>query len=226
MSYESSTRLAYRSDARAADYQRYQKKAWTWGRLVTWREQRRIAGVLRAYTWTPADRVLDVPAGTGILADVLAGFPFSVVASDISREMMALGRHEYARDRLLGCLQGDITQMPFRPGSFSCVLTLGFLHRVPVDVKRSALREIASLSSRLVIVTCSVDTLGQRLKQRAIAWLRPRHVPAPCPVPLSDLVAECEAHGLRVARAFMVLPFLSSEAVLVLEKRDHAPVRA
>jgi hypothetical protein len=36
---------------------------------------------------------------------------------------------------------------------------------------------------------------------------------------MGELVAECEAQGFRVVRAFAVVPLLSAHAMLVLEKR-------
>lgn len=224
MNYDSDTKQAYRSKDRAAEYKRYHTRDWSWGRIATWREQQCLARVLRAYAWTPTDRILDMPSGTGILGHLLGTLPSRIVVSDISREMMMLGRGEYPQDRLMGCLQSDITAMPFASDAFACVMTLGFLHRVPPDVKRAAIREIARISSRLVIATCSVDTRAQRVKHRVLGWLRGRYLPAPCPAPLSEVIAECERQGLRLVRAFMVIPFLSAEAVLVLEK--PAPTRA
>jgi len=134
-----------------------------------------------------------------------------------------LGRQEYPTERLQGCLQSDITALPFPTDAFACVMTLGFLHRVPPDVKRAAIREIARVSGRVVVVTCSVDTRAQRVKHRLLNWLRRRHLPAPCPAPLHEVVAECERQGLRLVRAFMVIPLLSAEAVLVLEKDVSHP---
>lgn len=216
--YERDTLNAYRSSERAADYKRFHTKDWSWGRFVTWLEQRAIAQALERYEWTSSDKLLDIPCGTGVLGRLLYRFPFQIVASDISEEMMNLARPEYPADRLADSIQADITNTPFERGSFACVITLGFLHRVPFEIKREALREIAALSSRVVIVSCSVDTPLQRLKHAVLSRIKRNHVPAPCPAKMKDIVAECESQGFRVARAFMVVPLLSAHAVLVLEK--------
>lgn len=220
--YDTATLNAYRSARRAAEYRRHQTTEWSWARFVTWREQRALARELRRYPWTATDQLLDIPCGTGILGRLLQRFPFRIVASDISPEMMALARPEYPQDRLIDCVQADITRTPFPRGAFACVVTLGFLHRVPLEIKRAALREMAALSAKVVVATCSVDTPLQRMKKRLLSVLRPGHASAPCPISLVDLIAECEALGLRVVRAFMVVPLLSAEAVLVLEKRAAA----
>ncbi|MBI5630398.1 MAG: class I SAM-dependent methyltransferase [Elusimicrobia bacterium] len=218
MDYERSTRDAYLTSARAAEYRKHQTKDWTWARFVTCLEQRAIARELGRYRWSSSDQLLDIPCGTGILGKVLRRFPFKIVASDISSEMMSLAREEYPGGRLEACVRADITATPFPRGSFACVVTLGFLHRVPREVKRAALREISALSNRVVIVSCSVDTPLQRLKHFLLSRLTPGHVPAPCPAPLEEVMGECRSQGLRVARAFMVAPVLSSHALLVLEK--------
>lgn len=216
--YERDTLNAYRTPERAAEYKRFQTSDWSWGRFVTWREQRAIAHELEKYDWTPSDRLLDIPCGTGVLGKLLHRFSFQIVASDISEEMMDIAKAEYPADRLVACTQADITDTSFPRGSFACVVTLGFLHRVPLDVKRATLREIAALSSRLAIVTCSVDTSMQRFKHVVLSLVKRNHVPAPCPAPLHEIIAECEAHGFRVVHAFMVVPLLSAHAMLVLER--------
>lgn len=218
MNYEKETRNAYRTPERAAEYKRYQTTDWSWGRIVTWFEQRAVARELGRYKWSSLDQLLDIPCGAGILGKVLHQFPFRIVASDISTEMMDLARDEYPADRLISFTQADITATPFPRGSFACVVALGFLHRVPPEIKRDALREISALSNRVVIVSFSVNTPLQRFKRAMLAWIKPRHVPAPCPAPLKEIVAECEAHGLRAVRTVMTVPMLSSHVILVLEK--------
>lgn len=216
--YENDTLNAYRTKSRAAEYKRYHTTDWSWARFATWQEQRALARELARYSWTAADRLLDIPCGTGILGKLLHSFPFRVTASDISPEMMELARDEYPQDRLTDCIQADITRTSFPRAFFSCVVTLGFLHRVPPEIKHAALREIAALSNRVVILTCSVDTPLQRFKHAVLSRLWRGHVPAPCPASLQEIIAASEAQGLRLVRAFMVVPFLSSEAMLVLEK--------
>ena len=218
--YETETLNAYRTRRRAEEYKRYHTTDWSWARISTWREQRLLDRELSRYSWSAQDRLLDIPCGTGILGKLLHSFPFQIVASDISPEMMELARAEYPADRLVDCLQADITNTGFARESFACVVVLGFLHRVPPEIKRAALAEIAALSRRVVIVTCSVDSAAQRLKKKVLSLIRRKYLPAPCPAPLREIVSECENAGFKVVRSFMVVPFLSAEAMLVLEKRQ------
>ena len=218
--YEARTRDAYKTGRRAEEYKRYHTKSWNWSRISTWREQRVLRRELSRYVWTATDRLLDIPCGTGILGKLLHSFPFQIVASDISTEMMALATPEYPAGRQLECVCADITRTPFERNSFDCVVVLGFLHRVPIEIKRSALCEIFSLTRRVAIITCSVDSPMQRIKKRVLSLIKKRHVPAPCPLPLREIVKECQAAGFRVNRTFMVIPLFSSEAMFVLEKTE------
>jgi len=218
MDYKDDTLNAYKDSARAAEYKRYHTKNWSWGRLVTWLEQRAIAKELSRYRWTPEDCLLDIPCGTGILGKVLRKFPFQVVASDISKEMMALARMEYDTDQLKDSILADITDTGFPHKSFACVATLGFFHRVPWEIKCTTLKELARLTNRVAIISCSLDKHIQRLKHAILLHLKRNHIPAPCAVILEDIRAECESHGFRVVRVLSVIPLLSSHTILVLEK--------
>lgn len=215
--YERDTLNAYRNPERAAAYKRFQATDWTWGRIVTWFEQRAVARELARYDWRPTDRLLDIPCGAGVLGKVLNQFPFQIVASDISAAMIDMARAEYPADRLVSCTEADITKTPFPRESFACVVVLGFLHRVPPEIKRAALREIAALANHVVIISCSVDTPLWRFKQAVLTRVS-KHVAAPCPASLGEIVAECELNDLRVIRAFGVVPVLSGHTLLVLEK--------
>lgn len=217
--YERETLTAYQSAERAKSYKHYNTTAWSWGRIVTAIEQKAVARELARYEWSASDRLLDIPCGTGILGGILRRFPFRIVASDISTQMMELARGEYPADRLEDCVQADITDTPFPRQSFACVVTLGFLHRVPPDVKRAALRELAALCTQVAIVSCSVDTKSQRLKRALLSAVSRKYLPAPCPAGMKEVIRECENAGFRVVRAFLVLPFLSADALLVLERR-------
>ena len=216
--YETATLNAYRTRQRAVEYKRYHTKDWSWARFCTWREQRLLARELSRYSWSAGDRLLDIPCGAGILGKQLHAFPFRIVASDISPEMIALAKEEYPADRLLECVQTDITNTGFPRNAFDCIVVLGFMHRVPPAIKRAALCEISALANHVVVLTCSVDSPLQRLKMKVLSAIWRKHVPAPCPTPLRDIVGECENVGLKVIRILNVIPLLSAHVMLVLEK--------
>ena len=90
-----------------------------------------------------------------------------------------------------------------------------------MDIKRLTMKELSSLSKKFVIVSCSIDSPAQRLKQWLIQKIRPGHRKAPSPIPLTDIIEAFHSHGLFVKRLFHVAYFLSSEVVLLLMKETE-----
>jgi len=217
--YEEDTRRAYRDLQKARDYQKIHTQEDLWARFASWRERRLVEKLLAGCALAPERRILDVPCGTGILGGVLREFPNPVVAADISLEMMDLARTEYGYSRLLGFVQADITQMPFAPGGFACMVILGLMHRLPAEIRMKVLVEIASLRPRYVIITYSIYNLGQRFKQWLLKKIRPSYNPAPVPVRYEDIIKEVTSAGFKVSSAHSVFPLLSANVVLGLESR-------
>jgi ubiquinone/menaquinone biosynthesis C-methylase UbiE len=220
--YERDTRTAYRSPARAAQYQAYHTRDWSWGRLSTIMERRCLERLLRPLMRT-GDRVLDVPCGTGILASLLNHRGIQVVAADIAAEMMALARDAYAADTCRGYLQCDITSMPLATRSVDSVMTIGFMHRVPAAVRRAALAELFRICRRYAVISISLDTPAQRFKHRVLHLIRRQHVPAPRPATAAEIEADITAAGFRLAARAAILPFFSAESLYVIVKPEpHA----
>lgn len=217
--YEKDTRQAYRNAQKARTYKGYQSQDLTWGRVTSWREWIIVHRVLARCRLSPQAKILDIPCGTGIMGDILQQFPNSVVAADISKEMMDLAREEYAFPHFLGFVQTDITQMPFRPGDFACIITLGLMHRLPKAIRKEVLGAIASLRPQHVIITYSLDSPWQSLKQRLIRKLKPSHIPAPVPALYRDIVREVGSSGFKVMRTYHTVPLLSAEIIMALERQ-------
>jgi len=218
INYKKETLHAYQSDSRAKNYKEFHTKQLSWGRFVTFFEQKIIARELKKYSWDASSRLLDIPCGTGILGKLLHDFNFIITASDISTEMMHLAKNEYPTDGYVEFMQADITNTAFHQEYFSCIITLGFLHRVPLDIKQTTLQEIYRLTNNIAIISCSVDTPLQRLKHKVLSMVKSTHIPAPCPVTLNEIIELCRKSGFHIKRSIMVLPFISSDVIIVLQK--------
>jgi SAM-dependent methyltransferase len=222
LDYERLTRAAYQTEARATAYKRRQTRQWSWARFATWREQAVIAGLIRELRLGPGSVVLDAPCGTGILAGLLNRAGCDVLAADISIEMMSLARREYQPNTFRGFFQADLIRLPLAPGSVDAVFALGFLHRVPMTIRRQALAELAAASTGPLIATCSLDTVFQWLKVRVLNIVARDYAPAPNPARRADIIADCAAAGLTLAKLRRPVPFLSANAVMVVHHhRDH-----
>ena len=95
---------------------------------------------------TPAARVLDVAAGTGLVtAEIIRRYGCRVVAVDQSEEMLSRARRKQQRDpRLAGSVEvvrAEAERLPFADGEFDA-LTVGYLFRY-VDDTAATVHELA-----------------------------------------------------------------------------------
>jgi SAM-dependent methyltransferase len=161
--------------------------------------------------------LLDMPCGTGKLAQVLTTMVTEVVGADLSMAMMELAKGAYQTSHFRGFVCGSAERLPFCTAAFDTVVCLRFMHLVPPATRRDILKELARITSRRVIVSYGVGTPFQllRLKVRH-AFLR--GTSTPYPVRSADLRREIEAAGLRIARWKAILPIFSCEYLMTLEK--------
>jgi len=219
--YERDTKNAYRNEEKAKAYLDQYTTGTRWARFTMWRQRGLIKRILDRCDLTVSDRLLDIPCGTGLIGRILLNNPARVIGSDISIEMMDLARSEYGENRFHGFVQADITATPFVRESFACVVVLALMHRLHEGLRREVLSEVASLSSRYVIMSYSVESRAQRVKQRVLRTLRPSHIPAPSSVPLPEILREIGSHGFTVLSISHIAHFLSAKVVLLLEKKDR-----
>ncbi|MGQ0798020.1 MAG: class I SAM-dependent methyltransferase, partial [Methanobacteriota archaeon] len=115
---------------------------------------------------TPGDRILDLGAGTGRYARLLAEFA-RVVALDLSPDMLlrAAGKGAFNRVR------GDAHRLPFRAGAFDATVVVMVLHQIPdyPDV----LREVARVSRRIAIATADLRGRSLGILEEAFPSLLP-----------------------------------------------------
>ena len=219
MNYEKDTKNAYRNEFKARQYQEQYIRGAKWARFTMWRQKRLIEKIIETCSFKKTETILDIPCGTGFIGRILCRSAASVVASDISNEMMKRAFEEYGGSNFKGFVQSDITQIPFRMGSFDCVIILAFMHRLPKEIRNKAWEEAVSLSRRLIVVNYSLDSCLQKIKQWLIKKVYSRHIPAPSNLPLEDILSEIESYGLIVRKMYHIVPFLSAKILFLLEKK-------
>ena len=218
MSYETETKLSYRNISRAEAYKEQYEK-YRWVRFTTQREQKCIEKAFELCALKDSDHLLDIPCGTGVHAKIFNKFPFSVASSDISSEMMSYARKGYSKRKFLGFVQSDIERIPFKNKTFDCVFIMGFMHRVPLEVRKKTLSEAAEISKKFIIVSYSVNSLFQKMKQCLKKKILPHYSSALSPVSLHDIQEEFESVGFTCKKRFHVVYFLSAEIIFLLEKK-------
>ena len=214
--YDVETRRHYDTD-RALVYDR-QITGLTWMRFATWLEARIVARLLTSFKLDETDLALDMPCGTGLLGPVFAGQRCRAMPCDISLDMMRYARINYRGANLFAMVQGDLAQIPFADGNFDAVVSIGLMHRVPPEIRGRFLTELRRIAKRDLIVSYSVDTPLQRLKQWLIKRVRRSHISASDPTPWRVIQSELQEHGLEIVRKFTVAPLASAEIILHLRK--------
>jgi SAM-dependent methyltransferase len=185
--------------------------------VIARREQNCIAKALEACSPPPA-QVLDIPCGTGKLADVLSQHDCQVIAADISLEMMALAKTAYeGRPGFQGFIRCDVTQLPMADESFDTVICLRLIHLIPPHLRRKIIKELARVTGRRLIVSYGMASRFQRIRLRLRRMITGK-VSAPHPVDFNVAQEDFSEAGLKLVRSFSILPLLSCEQVFVLEK--------
>ncbi|WP_214477168.1 class I SAM-dependent methyltransferase [Mesorhizobium sp. dw_380] len=185
--------------------------------VIARREQKCIAKAIERCSPLPA-QVLDVPCGTGKLAEVLGRHGCQVLAADISLEMMALAKTAYeSQSGFQGFIRCDVTQLPFGDESFDTVICLRLIHLIPPHLRRDIINELARVASRRLIVSYGLATRFQKIRLSLRKMITGR-MSALHPVKFNVARQDFAEAGLKLVGSFSVLPLLSCEQLFVLEK--------
>lgn len=173
LKYESDTKQRYQETSYAKRYLNRYRKLRRPADVYHWfiaRRERLVTKNLIGPIASSLDLVLDVPAGTGKLAEVHRNFNYSVLASDVSAGMLSVGRTHWREGGggFLGMFQGDITDLCLRNDVVDCSICLRLMHRLPIGVLKRGIRELARVSRKYVLVSngvggWSLAKLGNRV---------------------------------------------------------------
>jgi len=160
----------------------------------------------------PPGVVLDIPCGTGILAELLRGRGFRVVGADISPAMLEVAREH---EGFAGVVRADLEVPPWRPGTFDAVVCSRFLMHLSPEGRPPVLRTLAALSrGPLVATVCHPYTVKQLLRRgRRALGLRAKQSQR---LTRSRLAAEVRDAGCVLERVVPVFPVLSEVWVVVI----------
>jgi ubiquinone/menaquinone biosynthesis C-methylase UbiE len=218
MSYESDTRDAYRNKTKANAYKNQYIEGFKWARFTMWKQKKIITKYLNSCKLNSNDSLLDIPCGAGYIGGILSKYSCSIVASDISIEMMELAVNEYSNKNFTGFLQSDITNTPFQSNQFKCVVVLSLMHRLPADLRARVLSEVFRISNKYVIISYSIESVLQKLKWKFLSIINRRYLPAPESIPLKVIVEELNACGLIIVKKKRIVNFLSAKVVFLVKK--------
>lgn len=196
--------------------------------LRSYEERAQLAAVLAATFGGRRQRLLDVGAGTGALALLLAALGHDVIGVDLTPAMLSVARRKAAALGLdVTFLEGDAAHMPLADGAVDGVISRHLLWTLPDP--NAALREWQRVTRPGGTVAVmdgwwADSSAGMRLR-RAVAAL-PRRLCAP---PAHDhagydtLSGQLPLHG--GARPEQAATLLRDAGLLEVQRRDLAALR-
>lgn len=78
------------------------------------------------------ENALEIGCGTGEFTRLLASRARSVVALDLSSQMIRLARSRSASHQNIEYVLGDVMRLPLAAGRFDCVVSIATLHHLPL----------------------------------------------------------------------------------------------
>lgn len=177
------------------------------------------ASLRRALKGIPVDtHFIDIPCGTGRLAEVLLNMGFRVTGIDISPAMLHVANRKLARfgDRF-DTIVHDARDLKALGMTFDAALIARVLMHFPLDQQIEFVQGVTEVTRGPIVLSQSLETRYQILRRRVKKLLghRPSAAYPISPADLARLLAAC---GLKEERRFRAMPLLS-EAVIVKAAR-------
>jgi ubiquinone/menaquinone biosynthesis C-methylase UbiE len=187
------------------------------GRVFDRLEKRAL---IRAFRDLPVgSEIVDVPCGTGRLAEALLGAGYRVTGIDISQAMLDQAKRKLVRFGLaFTCKLGDAMALPPPERPFAAALCARVLMHFPLDQQIEFLRGVARQTNGLIVFNQSYDSRYQRFRRRVKRFLK---YPKPVAFPLgeAELGRLLEGVGLRELRRIRLAPLVSEAFFLIATKR-------
>ena len=186
------------------------------GKIFNYLEKKNIR---RAFEDVPSgSTIVDVPCGTGRLAEVLLEQGFKVVGIDISEAMLEVARRKLRRfDNQFEGILGDAFRLKELGRQFDAALCARVLMHFPLDKQAAFLKGIKEVTKGPIVFTQSLITPYQRFRHK-IKRLIGSQSGVAYPLTPMELRVLLEEAGLNEIRKHSVAP-LVSEATAVVSKR-------
>jgi 2-polyprenyl-3-methyl-5-hydroxy-6-metoxy-1,4-benzoquinol methylase len=189
------------------------------GRVFNALERRTLR---RAFSRTDrSSKVLDLPCGTGRLAETLLESGFHVIGVDISAPMLEVARRKLQRfGPKFETRVGDVRDLAHgERATYDVALCARVLMHFPLEGQIEFLKCVAVLTKGTVVFSQSLSTPYQRARRR-IKQFMGNAPPAVYPITEADLKALLKGAGLREVRRYRLSAAIS-EAVFVVA--EHMP---
>lgn len=207
-------REAYRDASVAEDYERLRFRGFI-GRYRWHREQRAVVSAVRRLPGGVT--ILDCPCGIGRWWPVLADRAASIIALDLSAEMLdAASRRPKPPGVAISIAEGDAEALPLADNSVDWVFSHALTKHLPIPVQHRVLQEFSRVARQGVICSFSVLSIP------SYAFWRTRDLPDSFPLLPEQLKWIAHDVGLVVESSRSCTTPLGVERTVVLRKEEGA----
>lgn len=164
--------------------------------------------------------ILDLPCGTGRLAETLLESGLRVHGADISDEMLGVARERLARfgDRFTTEVT-DAMKLSGSEPQFDATLCARVLMHFPLETQIEFVRGVASMTRKTVVINHSLNSPYQRFR-RWVKKLLHHQNPARYPVTNSEIERLLKAAGLVEVGRHRINSLISEAIYIVAEKAE------
>lgn len=186
------------------------------GRVFNFQEKRIILNCFRDLPRNTL--ILDVPCGTGRLAEVLLEADLNVHGADISSDMLNVAQERLGSfgERFTTEIL-DVFAIREQSPRFDAALCARVLMHFPLDKQIEFLRSVAALTKNRIVISHSLRSPYQRLR-RGIKKLLGHQEPARYPVTNGEIAELLRQAGFREKRRKRLNPLIS-EAIYIVAVR-------
>lgn len=214
----------YQSQDVAAEYDKERFSSIP-GRVFNYLEKRIV---VKCFSLIPKrGKIVDLPCGTGRLAEALLSAGYRVHGVDISAAML-----EVAKKRLdswqadFTTQVADVRSLPSDRAIYDGALCARVLMHLPLDQQIVFLTNVAGLSRMTVVINHSLNSRYQRLRRR-MKRLVSHQSAVRFPVSNEEIKVLLQKAGLREVKRYRLMPIVSEAVYIVAHKTpgDQDPGR-
>jgi ubiquinone/menaquinone biosynthesis C-methylase UbiE len=186
----------------------------TLGKFVDGREKKSTFRGLNAAI--ESGLVLDIPCGTGRMANHLFENNYTVIGADISLEMLRFSRNRIS-DKRYDAIRCDIERLPFKDGAFDSVVCIRLMGHVPPNARIEILKEMRRVTRKWLVVAYynsnCLKGLYRRLKMKFRKSSSQWH-----PTSITRLRNEVNKADLRIHAIKPIIRFIAETNIVLLSK--------
>lgn len=190
------------------------------GKILDRLEKNSVLVLLKKHA-RKGDYIIDIPVGTGRIAEILLEDGFLVMGADISNKMLRLAKMKCDRfGNNFSWKIEDAENLSFEDNTFDYASSVRLFGHLPIEIKSKILSELLRVSRNGVFVTIYMDNISQQLKRNIKNFIKPNNAPW-YPMIYRDcykLIEQCKG---EIIDKKSVLPFFSEGITFYIKRKEQ-----